>query len=188
MTTRIWLICSAALARPGFPADEPAPQAGLAKLRRLPVGRNARCVSSPLLRARQTAEALGLNPTPDPALCEADYGIWAGCDIDTVLSRDPQGFAQWLVDPTAAPHGGDSFARLALRMGEWLAALTPQQGEIVAVTHPGPIQAAILHVLDAPLASARAIGVKPLSRTRLTHDSRRWSLVVGDDELWPGSD
>lgn len=136
------------------------------------------CLISPLQRAARTAEALGLSGHPDPALAELDYGRWAGRSPESVLAEDPAGFALWRDDPHAAPHGGESFAAMAARMADWLQCRADEGRSLVAVTHPGPIQAALLHVLGAPLTAAPAIGVRPLSRTSLTHDGRRWSLRI----------
>lgn len=212
MSCRITLICAAAPPRPVFPADEPAAPALLARVARLAAGR-AGCVTSPLLRARQTTAALGLDARPEPALREADFGAWAGQAIAAVPAADPAGFAAWHHDPQVAPPGGESFAAMAARVAAWLEAQAAGagrddagnrggdsgrnadcdenagdenagagrsgRGELLAITHPGPIQAALLHVLAAPLASARRIGVRPLSQTRLSHDGSRWSLLIG---------
>lgn len=175
MTCRILLICSAAPESPLFPGDHPPPQAALAGIGRLP-GQAA--LTSPLLRARRTAEAMGLDAAPDPALAELDYGAWTGRRPDEILASDPADFALWLRDPRAAPHGGESFAAMSRRIGDWLARQALRGGKLVAVTHPGPMRAALIHVLDAPPDAAPRIGVRPLSRLSLAHDGRRWSLAL----------
>lgn len=176
MATRILLICSLPAERPVFPGDRPASARALARIGR--IGVKGAPLTSPLLRARQTAAALGLAADPAPALAEADCGRWAGRTPEAVLAEDPAGFAQWHGDPHAAPHGGESFATMAARLADWLEAQRTGARDLVAVTHPGPIQAALIHVLAAPLSAARAIGVRPLSRTCLSHDGRRWSLLI----------
>jgi hypothetical protein len=40
------------------------------------------------------------------------------------------------------------------------------------------MQAALLHVLGAGTAEAGRIGVGSLSRLQLSHDGRRWSVVL----------
>lgn len=178
MNCRITLICAAAPSRPVFPADEAAAPAALARVAPLAAGR-AICVTSPLRRARQTAAALGLDAAVEPALRETGFGTWAGQEIEAVLAADPAGFAAWRADPAAAPPGGESFAAMAARVAGWLEAQAGGAREVLAITHPGPIQAALLHVLGAPAASASRIGVRPLSRICLSHDGRRWSLLIG---------
>lgn len=179
MTTRILLICAAAPERPDFPADEPPSPVALMRLKRLPLATGSVCYCSPLRRARDTAHGLGVTATVAPALAETDFGQWQGRDPAQILARDGKGFAAWLADPTAAPHGGESFTGMAARMTEWLEAWAGTDRQVVAITHPGPIQAAVLHVLGAPPGSARALGVTPLSRIRLSHDGRRWALQLG---------
>ena len=45
--------------------------------------------ASPMLRARQTAEALGLeNPMFDARLMEQNWGQWEGLTRDEILQRD----------------------------------------------------------------------------------------------------
>lgn len=179
MTTRLLLICSAAPATAEFPADGPPSRAGLTRLAPLTPAAGTICLCSPLVRARQTADALGLSAQLATALRECDFGGWSGCDPARILAEDPAGFSAWLADPDAAPHGGESFAGMARRVVSWLQAQAEAAGPLVAITHPGPIRAMLLHVLGAPLTSASAIAVKPLSRTALTHDGRRWSVRIG---------
>lgn len=176
MTSRLLLICSLPPERAVFPGDDPASETALARLTPAPHPGASRV--SPLRRAGQTAAALGLDATPDPALAEMDYGRWAGRSPEQLLAEDPAGFARWHDDPHAAPHGGESFAAVAARMADWLQGRAGEGGSLLAVTHPAPIQAALLHVLGAPLSAGRAIGVRPLSRVQLTHDGRRWSLLL----------
>ncbi|AGT11452.1 histidine phosphatase family protein [Paracoccus aminophilus] len=177
MTIRLSLICAAPPDGTAFPADQPASRPALDKL--TPLAGADLCLISPLRRARDTAQALGCQGVLVPALAETDFGAWAGRAPADLLAEAPADFAAWLGDPTAAPHGGESFAQMAARVTGWLDALTPESGELIAITHPGPIQALVLSVLDAPLSAAARVSVKPLSRTRLSHDGRRWSLHPG---------
>lgn len=184
MVSRITLICS--LAEPGdrFPGNGAPSQTtldrGSARVRALSDARA--CLTSPLSRAVMTAQALRLDALADPDLRELDYGGWAGLEIKTVLARFPEACAEWLSNPGAAPHGGESHAALAQRIAAWLERQAASRQSLIAVTHPGPIQAAVIHILGAPLSAMRQIAVKPLSRTRLSHDGRRWSVVLGGQE------
>ena len=70
--------------------DIPLSEAGLAKMTalRLPVS-TTRVYASPMLRARQTAEALGLAaPIFDRRLMEQNWGRWEGLTRDEILARD----------------------------------------------------------------------------------------------------
>ncbi|WP_170293942.1 histidine phosphatase family protein [Paracoccus limosus] len=176
MAVRLLLIAAVAPAGAQFPADPPAAPGPLSRVR--PLERPGQAVSSPLLRARQTAAALGLQPVIEPALAEVDFGAWRGQSPEAVLQGDPAGFARWHADPAQAPHGGESFAAMSARVIDWLARIAGQAGTLVAVSHPGPMQAALLHVLGAGTAEAGRIGVGSLSRLQLSHDGRRWSVVL----------
>lgn len=173
---RLLMIAALAPAEALFPADPPAAPRALARTR--PLAAPGRALCSPLLRARQTAAALGLVPEIVPALAELDYGVWAGRAPEAVLAEDPEGFALWRADPAAAPHGGESRLQLIARVADWLENCPGPGGAAIAVTHPGAIQAALIHVLGAPPEAADRIGASGLARLRLSHDGRRWSVLL----------
>jgi broad specificity phosphatase PhoE len=138
----------------------------------------AECVwTSPELRARQTAEALGLDATAQPALRECDYGRWKGCAFADVLARDPDGISAWLQDAAATPHGGESLSSLMQRVAQWLDAEHAADRKAVVITHASIIRAAIVHALAAPPQSFRRIDIVPLSVTRLSGAHGRWNLA-----------
>jgi probable phosphoglycerate mutase len=70
-------------------------------------------VSSPLRRARETAElvaeALGVELAVEPGLRETDFGDWEGCTFAEVRERWPRELDAWLADPAVAPPFGESF-------------------------------------------------------------------------------
>jgi broad specificity phosphatase PhoE len=182
MVLRLGLICYAptrAIRASSFPSDEALDDAGL-KEARAAAGyfpRGIRCLASPALAARQTAEALGLSPSAEPELRDCDYGGWAGRSLEALQADDPHGIAQWLSDPAARPHGGESLAALLRRVAAWLEAQTAQTGKIVAVTHASIVRAAIIQVLHAPLDSFWRIDIAPLSATWLHRNQARWVLA-----------
>jgi broad specificity phosphatase PhoE len=139
MTTRLKLICHAsaeAVRKWAFPADEPLDLQGRQKLAGLPhrAHHADRYLTSPALRAVQTAEAVKLAAKVDPMLRDCDYGSWTGRALDEVQEREPEDVAEWLRDARAAPHGGKSV--LADRaVAAWLDAQIAMPGKIVAVTH-----------------------------------------------------
>ena len=150
MTTRLTLICAAPTSANrifAFPADEPAEPKALAKLpalaTRLPHA--DRVFTSPSLAARQTAEALSLSATIEPLLRDCDYGRWTGRTLDALQAGAPASVLEWLQDPAAAPHGGESVEATIARTRDWLTAL--EDGQILAVTHAPVIRAAIIHAL-----------------------------------------
>jgi broad specificity phosphatase PhoE len=161
-----------------FPADEPAEPKALGALSdltaRLP--HPDRVLTSPAHSARQTAEALGFDAAPEPLLRECDYGSWTGRTLTALEAEDPAAVAEWLTDPVAAPHGGESLAALIARAAAFLAAQSTVPGQVLAVTHPALIRAAIVHVLAAPALSFWRIDVAPLSVTRFSGTQGRWNV------------
>ncbi|MEV0229574.1 bifunctional RNase H/acid phosphatase [Nonomuraea sp. NPDC050786] len=116
-------------------------------------------VSSPLKRARQTAEAVaqrtGLDVEVDEDLRELDFGAWEGHTFTEVQRRWPAELATWLADPETAPPDGESFASAARRVqaaGERL--IERYEGKtVVAVSHVTPIKMLLRLALMAPLES-----------------------------------
>ena len=181
---RLALICHAstkATRLAAFPVDEPVEPKALegaavpARLRK-----PAQCWTSPALAAAQTAQALGLNATLEPELREATYGRWSGLPLSDVERDEPHAIAQWLGDPTAAPHGGESITALIARVGSWLDGLDTASGQLVAVTHQSVIRAAVVHALAAPPASFWRIDVPPLAIVDLKSNGARWTLTFRD--------
>jgi broad specificity phosphatase PhoE len=181
MTTRLKLLCHAstsAVRTSAFPADEPLDTQGRQKLAAFPrhLLRGDRCFTSPALRAGQTAESLGLVATVEPALQDCDYGQWTGRSLEDVQVQNPEAVAEWLRNPEAAPHGGESVVALIARVSAWLEAQKQAPGTVVAVTHAAVIRATIVCALEAAPRSFWHIDVAPLSLTRLSHHGR-WTLV-----------
>jgi broad specificity phosphatase PhoE len=167
---------SASTAR-AFPDDESLSSAGKAaagKLaKRLPATDLA--LTSPALRCRETAEAAGLVADVESRLCECDFGSWAGLTLPEVHARDPVGVTDWMTNPDARPHGGESARALAERVAGWLADDRP--GTTVVITHGGVIRAAVVHVLDAPVEALWRIEADPLSVTELARHGSGWQLL-----------
>ncbi len=182
MTIRLKLLCQAstpAVRAAAFPADEPLDLQGRRKLaafpRRLLLA--DRWATSPALRANQTAEALKIDAAVEPLLRDCDYGRWTGRAFDAVQAEEPEAVAEWLRDPTAAPHGGESIQVLTERVARWLEAQRGMEGTTLAVTHASVIRAAIVHAIEADLGSFWRIDVAPLSLARLNGGAGRWTLV-----------
>jgi broad specificity phosphatase PhoE len=185
MTTRLKLLCHAstsAVRTSTFPADEPLDPQGRQKLAAFPnrLRHSDRCFTSPALRARQTAEALELTATIESVLRDCDYGKWEGRSFDEVQAREPEAVAEWIRNPDAAPHGGESVTALIARVSSWLEVQKCTPGVVVAVTHASVIRAAIVCVLEAEPRSFWRIDIAPLSLTRLSGNSGRWTLVSMD--------
>jgi len=135
------------------------------------------CLVAPERRARETAQALGIDATADPALADCDLGRWQGLTLKQLQAHAPDALQAWLDDPYTTPHGGESLVQLHERVGHWLAqGLAP--GQWLAVTHPWVMRMALQHVLGGSLTGAHRIDVLPLGELRLSgYDG--WRLRVG---------
>jgi broad specificity phosphatase PhoE len=108
-------------------------------------------VSSPLLRAHETAAAIsaatGAPVQVDERLIELDYGEW-----DEQSQRDIPAdvAARWRADPTFTPPGGENLTDLRTRVTPCAMSLFEQatEGVIVAVSHVSPIKAIICWALE----------------------------------------
>jgi probable phosphoglycerate mutase len=116
----------------------------------------AAVVSSPLVRAVQTAEAIaaGLGRPVEIVedFVETDFGKWEGLTFAEARAQDPAALDAWLAAPDSAPPGGESFADVARRVRrgrEQLIAAYPES-TVVVVTHVTPIKTLIRLALDAP--------------------------------------
>lgn len=130
----------------------------------------ARVVSSPLARARETADIvaarLDLDVIVDDRLIEVDYGEYDGVPLGE-LSRDL--VKRWRTEPDFAPPGGESLASVGVRMAAFAAEFLDSlaAGPIVAVSHVSPIKAAVLWALDLPEIYAWRLRLDNASVTRL---------------------
>jgi broad specificity phosphatase PhoE len=102
--------------------------------------------SSPLARARETAEILGaqlgLEPVFDERLMEANTGDWTGLLYRDVIAVAPEGFRAWRsADRTFRFPGGESVAEQAQRVEAALADVRTGGLPAVVVTHGGAIRA-----------------------------------------------
>lgn len=137
--------------------DIPLSTAGLAKmagLRLPPDFVPARIFVSPLIRARQTAEALGLPPgTPDARLMEQNWGQWEGLTRVQILERHgDDAFANFGLGASFRPLGGESTGELNTRLAAFLRDAAQDSfagsggagsgGDAVAVAHLGVLRAA----------------------------------------------
>ncbi|MFF8376065.1 histidine phosphatase family protein [Streptomyces sp. NPDC015661] len=185
MTVRLTLISPAAneaLREVRFDDDGPLDPAGIALAEAVAsaVGPSPRAYSSPSLRCRGTAEALGLSAEPVEALAGCAMGRWRGRSLAAVASAEEAEVSAWLSDPTAAPHGGESLRDLRVRVGTWLDGLQEGSGRVTAVAEPDVIRAAMVHALAAPDSTAWRLDVRPLTAVHLSGRAGRWNLRAGE--------
>ncbi|HEX2263875.1 MAG TPA: histidine phosphatase family protein [Pseudonocardiaceae bacterium] len=143
-------------------ADPPLTETGYRQARALAkaLAPPIRVVSSPLLRARQTAAVLAGaredcgDVQVDRRWIEMDYGELDG---QPATALPEQTWRTWWQDPHFVPAGGESVAAVGVRVREACAELASDAacGDVVVVSHVSPIKAALA-----------------------------WALGVGDEVAW----
>ncbi len=153
--------------------DSPLTERGFAQAQQLAAAVRifapATLYSSPLARARATAEAIaaatGLAVAIEDDLREQSFGGWEMLTHAEVLLRDRERLAAWESGADVAPPDGESLVAVrerALRLAERLAARHP--GETVAlVSHVSPIKALICAALELPPVGAMRMWLDPAS-------------------------
>jgi broad specificity phosphatase PhoE len=107
-------------------------------------------VSSPRLRALQTAAALGRPVEVDDRLCELDFGDFEGRTFDEIAASEPELYRAWMETPTRVRFpGGESYADLKARALRSLDRIW-SGGDAVVVTHGGVIRAGLSEWLGIP--------------------------------------
>ena len=145
-------------------ADQPLNEAGRDQARELAKLLHDEPVSalytSPLRRASETAEilarAFGLQAKPLDALLEIDVGAWEGLTIDEVRATHPErADGDW----RSGWEDGETYDELSKRVVPALVELgTKHDGEqVLAVTHAGPLRAAIAASMRLSYDDARPL-------------------------------
>jgi probable phosphoglycerate mutase len=125
--------------------DIPLSEEGQRKMRALrPAFEAARIFSSPMLRARQTASALGFaDPRLDARLKEQNWGHWEGLTRTQILERDgADAFVRAGLAADFRPPGGESTQELHDRVAGFIADAAKGDGDALAVAHLGVLRAA----------------------------------------------
>ncbi len=157
-------------------------------------------VSSDLVRARETAQALadltGLPVATDPRLREIDVGSWQGLTFEEVSQRFPVEAANWRDGGDGRRGGGESLVDVGVRA---VAAVDDallsvgDGGTLVVVTHGAAGRAIVASMIGLPTSSWRALGSLANCCWSLIRDAPSgWRLydhnagsppeiVVGDD-------
>jgi probable phosphoglycerate mutase len=116
-------------------------------------------ISSPLRRARRTAEAVadatGAPVIVEDDLVETDFGKWEGMSFAEAGAQFPDEMAAWLAGADAAPPGGESFAAVGRRVLAALDRLLAAHPErtLLIVSHVTPIKTMLCRALLAPPAT-----------------------------------
>ncbi|WP_459545055.1 bifunctional RNase H/acid phosphatase [Nocardia sp. X0981] len=133
----------------------------------------AAVVTSPLGRARETAEAagaaLGVEVRVVDGLTETDFGEWEGLTFREAAERDPELHARWLGDPALRAPGGESFDEVRERV-------EAVRRDLLA-RYPGANIVAVSHVTPIKTLLQLALGVGPSLLYRLHLDLASLSVA-----------
>ncbi len=144
-------------------------------------------ISSPLERARDTAEIIGkgreLCLQLEPDLMDTDIGHWAGQIIEELAKNDPA-WKAYVKDPTVAPEGIETFPQVQQRVVEAVERWRTQEGigaYPAFVAHADVIKLLIAYYtgLDAGCAGALVIGNASVSMIELEDEQRPRVIAIG---------
>ena len=135
-------------------------------------------ISSPALRARDTAAVLGTeNPVIDARLREVDFGRWEGLTPAEAAARDPDLHRAFVRGDIFGFPEGETVATAADRILSGIAALGSARS--VVVTHATVIRIAVSALLGLPPNRYRSLLGRPdnCSATELEFDDGVWRLL-----------
>lgn len=163
-------------------SDLPADLSDSAALERLAnfLPKEALVISSDLLRARSTADAIQggrQRLTHDPALREINFGTWELKHFKEIEAEDPKrARAFWESPGEVRPPSGESWGELSRRVDravDGLLAGHPNR-DLVVVAHFGAILTQLQRALQVGPEEAFAHRLNPLSVTEITISRGGW--------------
>ena len=153
---------------PDFPLDAKI-CLGLTELPLGPLGRMQACLlagelrspelldvfSSPLLRCRQTAAALGQPFVTDNSLAEQNMGSWDGLSFETIKQHFPELYQERGQNPLLVPPGAETLSQVQERAYPALQrCVAASSGDLAIVAHASVIQAILASVMSVSLAES----------------------------------
>lgn len=138
--------------------------------RRLHGERFDRCLVSPMMRTRQTAEPIvesGRKLEVMDDLREIDFGAWERLSFEEIAERDSDAVARWAAfEQDFCFPGGESLANFQSRVRRAAEAIEKMQsGRVLMVSHGGVIRALLCHWLGLPARDYLLFEVQPASIT-----------------------
>jgi broad specificity phosphatase PhoE len=136
-----------------------------------------RVICSPALRARQTAEVFGLEPTIDERWQEIAYGEFEGTKITDVPADL---WLRWISDPDFAPAGGETLRAMGERVFAALddIATEARDRHVVVVSHATPVKVAMAWALGVQVDITWRCWVDQASVTRIAVRDRGPALLA----------
>lgn len=158
------------------------------RLRREPIDA---VLSSSLTRAKQTAavvaSARGMGVAVAPGWEEGDFGAWEGLTYEEAFMMHPKAVRAWEASPIyVPPPGGESFAAVYRRVrAAHEAVLAAYRGaSVVLFSHGGPIRAALVQAMRAPLSVALHLTVDPCALTMIDDYESSQVVVTVNEPDW----
>lgn len=112
----------------------------------------ARVFSSPLIRAKRTAELAGYHPEIEPDLREWDYGEYEGKTSTEIRAGRPG----WLLFRDG-PAGGESVAAIQARVDRLVAKLKDLSGNILCFAHGHLLRVLAARWVNEPVVFASSL-------------------------------
>ncbi|RDI59328.1 histidine phosphatase family protein [Microvirga subterranea] len=125
-------------------------------------------LTSPLDRARETAEPIGAKIGCQVEICEAineiEFGEWSGQSFDT-LAGDPRWNTWNQSRSTSRPPGGETMLEVQTRVVSALEQLRRDHpgGSLAVVSHGDVIKSALLYYLGMPIDAYSRFDIDPAS-------------------------
>ncbi|NMB35578.1 MAG: histidine phosphatase family protein [Firmicutes bacterium] len=133
--------------------------------------------SSPLSRARETAEIIAANhnliPETVSGLAEIDFGDWEGKIYGEMDERERAAVTQWLSDPTLhSIPGGETLQQFQKRLEDCYKKLLDNHaaGNMAIVTHAGAIKVLVAGIMEASLAKIPRLRLMTASLSIILYD------------------
>ncbi len=151
--------------------------------------------SSPLLRARQTAEAIakphGLSVGVVDDLIEVDVGAWEGRDWEEIERTDPEAYRAFMSDVSVNPYlDGENLNTVLARCKPAFERLMEANlgRVVVAVAHNVVNRSYLAELLGMPVARYRSIPQDNCNVTLLRHRAGRVKAVTINGVFHLGAD
>ena len=137
-------------------------------------------VSSPLVRAHETASAIAASPVVDERFIELDYGDFDGKAMSDVPDET---WALWRSDPHFRPPNGETLVELDSRVRPALQELAERArtSDVVVVSHVSPIKSAVTWSLGVGPEATWRCSLDRASITTIAVSPRGPALVGFND-------
>lgn len=174
---------------PGIPLNEQGRAEAARAAERFESVPLAAIITSPVQRARETAEAIVARTNAplhvDEAFTEIDVGIWTGCTFDELgrgSQRDEWRRFNTFRSGTRAGSGELMLDAQVRAVGALLDLRTPYAGKaVIVVSHADVIKAAVSYFIGVPLDLAQRLEIAPASITTLALDADGVRLLRMND-------